>query len=141
MSMSSTGSSPFTALPDEVIQAILWYLPAPTAVALQQTCRRFVNVVNEPLLWKSYCRRQFRWWKRRPPFGSSSSDSIEWKSLYADRHRSAAATRTAISQIVTDDVGRLDRIATILEAGYDVKDTLLDLFWNSSASENHLAQK
>jgi F-box protein 21 len=142
--MSSAGSQ-LTALPDEVVQAILGYLPAPTTVALQQTCRRFVHVANEPLLWRSYCQREWRWWdRRRHAFltaGPSDVGVVDWKALYADRHTSAKATRTAVSHIVADDVGRLDRVASILDSGYDVKDTLLDLFVNAAASESHLAQK
>lgn len=132
-----------TALPDEVIQSILSYLPPLTTLALQQTCRRFANVSNEPLLWKTYCQRAFRWWDKRHQIATRLQDTsfTTWKDLFALRHETSRATRKAIDHIVAEELGRLDSINIILRAGYDAKDDLLDLFWNASSSDNHLAQK
>ncbi|KIX01135.1 uncharacterized protein Z518_10201 [Rhinocladiella mackenziei CBS 650.93] len=132
-----------TALPDEVIQAILSYLPPSTTLALQTTCRRFANVANEPLLWKTYCKQGFRWWDTHHQITTKLEDAsfTDWKKLFAARHASAGKTRKAIGKIVAEELGRLDWIKTILEIGYDAKDDLLDMFWNASSSQNHLAQK
>lgn len=132
---------PLTTLPDEVIQSILSYLPPLTTLALQQTCRRFANVANEPLLWKKYCQQSFRWWDKRFSPQLQDASFTEWKDLFARRNTSSRATRDAINKIVAKELGRLDSLKTILETGYDAKDDLLDMFWNASSSQNHLAQK
>lgn len=130
-------------LPDEVLQTILHYLPPVSTVALQKTCRRFANVANEPVIWKAYCQREFRWWDSAHDIEARFEDAAttDWKGLYAHRHLAAAATRHGINKIITEEVGRLDVLKEILDEGYDAKDTLFDMFWNASSSENHLAQK
>jgi F-box protein 21 len=132
-----------TTLPDEVIQTILSYSPPTTAISLQQTCRRFSSVANEPLLWRQYCQT-YRWWDKRHNIKSKFRDAssfADWKSLYANRHTSSHATRNAIDRIVAEELGRLDWINIILEAGYDAKEMLLDMFRNAASSQNYLAQK
>lgn len=131
-----------TTLPDEVIQAILSVSPPTTAVSLQQTCRRFASVANEPLLWRQYCQT-YRWWDKRHNIKQKFQDAsfADWKSLYANRHTSSHATRNAVDRIVAEELGRLDWINIILEAGYDAKEALLDMFRNAASSQNHLAQK
>ena len=131
------------ALPDEVIHLILTHLTPTTTVALQRTSKRFVNISNEPLLWKSYCQTSFRWWDRQWHFHQNSSDPsfVDWKVLFGSRYRSNLHTRRHLDKIVTNGIGRLREIQNILSTGYDAKDALLDLFWNCSSSPNHLAQR
>ncbi|KAL2404003.1 hypothetical protein ABEF95_001291 [Exophiala dermatitidis] len=135
--------SHLTELPDEVIQAVLHYLPPVSTAALQKTCRRFANVTNEPVLWKSYCQREFRWWDNAHDIQARFKDAAttDWKGLYAHRHLAAGATRHGINKIIAEELGRLDVLKEILDEGYDAKDTLFDMFWNASSSANHLAQK
>lgn len=132
-----------TSLPDEVIQSILVYLPPTSTVSVQLTCRRLQNVASEPLIWKDYCRRTFRWWDRRHSLASKLADPsfTAWKQLFATRADSSWHTRTALDSIINDQVGRLDSIQLILKAGYDAKDDLFSLFWNAAVSRNHLAQR
>jgi hypothetical protein len=136
-------SSPLTSLPNEVIQVILAYLPPLDNIALQQTCRHFATVANQPLLWRTYCRETFKWWDKRHAVKSRLRDTsyVEWKDLFARRHRASRATRHAVDKIVTEELGRLDSLRIILEAGYDSKQDLLDMFWNAALSPNHLAQR
>jgi F-box protein 21 len=130
-------------LPDEVLQLILTHLPPATTIAVQRTSKRFVDVVNEPLLWKAYCRSSFRWWDQRWHFPENLRDAsfFDWKGLFANRFSASRQTNRALDKIVADEIGRLDGIQAILAVGYDAKDTLLDLYWNSSSSPNHLAQR
>lgn len=136
-------SACLTTLPDEVLQLILSYLPPRTTLAVQQTCRRFANVTNEPLLWKEYCQHGFRWWHRRHQIREKLQDTsyVDWKPLFARRHTTTLTTHSAIDKIISKEFGRLDWIRVILDAGYDAKDGLLDLFRTASSSPNHLAQK
>jgi hypothetical protein len=136
-------TSSLTSLPNEVIQVILSYLPPFSNIALQKTCRQFADVANEPLLWKKYARQTYKWWDPRHAFQAKLADTsfIGWKSLFASRHIAGCITQTAINRIVNQELGRLDALRTILELGYDAKGELLDLFYNSAESENHLAQR
>ena len=136
-------SSPLTELPDEVIQVVLSYLPPISNAALQQTCRHFADVANEPLLWKSYCQDTFKWWDSRHTFKARLQDAsfTGWKDLFAERHKTSRASRNAVDKIVNEESGRLDSMKVILEAGYDAKQDLLDMFWNAASSHNRLAQR
>ncbi len=136
-------SSPLPGLPDEVIQVILSYLPPTSNAALQQTCRHFANVANEPLVWKTYCQETYKYWDLRHAFQTKLKDVsfTGWKDFFAQRHQTSRTTRNALDKIVNEELGRLDSIRVILEAGYDAKQDLLDMFWNAPSSRNHLAQR
>ena len=136
-------ASHLTALPDEVIQVILSYLPPLSNIALQQTCRHFADAANEPLLWRDYSQRTYKWWDSRHAFRAKVADPSfsGWKNLFASRHRTSQVVQGAIHRIVIEELGRLDSLKSILDIGYDAKGDLLDLFYLAAASENHLAQR
>ncbi|ETI25274.1 hypothetical protein G647_04649 [Cladophialophora carrionii CBS 160.54] len=135
--------SPLTDLPDEVLQVILSYLPPLSNIALQQTCRHFADIANEPLLWKDYCQQTFKWWDGRHAFEPRLRETsfTGWKDLFAERHRTSRSTRNAVDKIVAEELGRLDSLKVVLEAGYDAKQDLLDMYWNAASSPNCLAQR
>jgi F-box protein 21 len=135
--------SRLTQLPDEVIQVILSYLPPTSNVALQRTCTHFANTANEPLLWKDYCIASFRWWDSHHEIRKKIEDTSfhQWKSIFASRYQISQAVRHAIDNIVAHELGRLSHLKIILDAGYDAKQQLLDLYLNASSSPNHLAQR
>ncbi|OAG44034.1 hypothetical protein AYO21_01886 [Fonsecaea monophora] len=136
-------TSPLTQLPNEVIHVILSYLPFQSNTALQQTCHRFADAAKEPLVWKKYCQDFFRWWDRRHSFPEKLRDAsfVAWKELFAERYRTSKATRQALNTMIEEDSGRLDSLRVILDARYDAKDHLFDMYWNAPSSPNHLAQK
>ncbi|KIV96654.1 hypothetical protein PV10_00492 [Exophiala mesophila] len=143
---SSSSSPPPTtllSLPAEVIQTILFYLPPTSTISVQLTCRRLQHIATEPLLWKDYCRRTFRWWDARHSLTTKLADPsfTAWKQLFATRAEASWKTRSALDNIINDQVGRLDSIQRILEVGYDAKDDLSGLFWNAKDSRNYLAQR
>ncbi|OAP58645.1 hypothetical protein AYL99_07735 [Fonsecaea erecta] len=135
-------NSPITQLPNEVIQAIFSYLPFDGNVALAQTCRRLADAAQEPLLWKKYCQDSFRWWDRRHGHADKIRDGsfLGWKDMFMRRHRTSRTTRQALDRIISEEIGRLDSMKIILEAGYDAKDELFNMFWNAPSSPNNLAQ-
>jgi F-box protein 21 len=98
-------------------------------------------VVNEPLLWKQYCQQEFRFWDERHAYQHKLQNTgfEDWKGLFASRHASSVATHKALDDIVETELGRLDSIESVLNAGYDAKEDLLDLFEHASSSPNHLA--
>lgn len=132
-----------TELPDEILANIVQCLDVSTIVALNRTAKRFVDLANEPLIWREFCRSEFRYWDDRKKFRALLADplSSEWRDLFASRVKTSKFTTTILKEIVVDTVGRSDKIQAIVEQGYKVKDTLLRLFYESPSSPNHLAQK
>lgn len=130
-------------LPDEVVQTILIYVSASTAISLSRTCWRFHNIANEPLLWRTYCQNDFRYWsashKRREKLRDATCD--DWKALYVSRAVAPRPTKHLIESIINNSTGQIDTLSSIVGLGYDAKDTLLDLFHRSPSSPTHLAQK
>jgi F-box protein 21 len=145
MELENRGAMPssLTDLPSEVLQVILSYLPPLSNIALQQTCRHFADITNEPLLWKDYCQQTYKWWDTRHAFKLrlQNPSFTEWKDVFAKRHQTSRTTRKAVDKIVAKELGRLDSLKVILEAGYDAKHDLLDMFWNAASSPNCLAQR
>lgn len=152
-----------TDLPNEVIQLILTHLPPFDNLALQRTCRHFVDVCNEPLVWKSYCQDTYQYWDYRhrrpvisrgppdtlsppsPPSSSPPSSSLvgytTWKELFESRHETNRMTRQAINNIIHVELGRFDALQPVLDAGYDAKDALIELYCTARGTEFHLAQQ
>jgi F-box protein 21 len=131
-------------LPDEVIQNVLFRLDYANALALEATCRRFRDVANEPLLWKSFCRNGWKKWHPQHTFKAklAGNDFTGWKDLFAERTRTSRETRTLIENIVEQDLDRIPKIERIVELGWDAKDALVEGFRLAHLSErNVLAQR
>jgi F-box protein 21 len=131
-------------LPDEVIQNVLFRLNYTTALALEATCRRFRDVANEPLLWKSFCRDGWKKWQPRHNFKAkiAGSEFDGWKGLFAERTRSHREVCALIESIIEEDVNRIRKVERIVELGWDAKDALLDGFRLAHLSEKSvLAQR
>lgn len=131
------------ALPDEVIQAILSYIPPQQVPSIQLVCTRFVNVAAEPLLWKGYCVSSFRWWRKDHHLQVRLQEpaDTEWRRLYAHRHQASRSTLRALDRILDNETGRLDQLQQILEIGYDAKGALLEAFDAAKESDKYLAQR
>src|ERR1700733_9759412 len=100
-------------LPDEVIETILGYVPAPAAISLSATCRRYHNIANEPLLWKTYCQNNFRYWsashKRKEKLRDAACD--DWKALYISRAAAPRPTRHLINRIIDKSTSQIDTLS------------------------------
>ena len=131
-------------LPDEVIQNVLFRLDYRNALAIEAACRRFRDVANEPLLWKSFCRHGWKKWHPRHHFSAklAGGEFVGWKALFAERFRSHKEVRTLIEDIVQEDLDRISRVERIVELGWDAKDAIIEAFRLAHLSEeNVLAQR
>jgi hypothetical protein len=131
-------------LPDEVIQNVLFRLNYTNALALEATCRRFRDVANEPLLWKSFCRDGWKKWQPRHNFKAklAGSEFDCWKDLFAERTRSHREVCALIESIIEEDGNRIRKVERIVDLGWDAKDALLDGFRLAHLSEKSvLAQR
>ncbi len=133
-----------SALPDELIQLILYYVPPSSAAALERASRRFGDVANEPLLWRYYCRVYFRYWDAkhdiRQKFASQVS-SVDWKQTYVRRGSLERTATQLLQSIISGQSGRIDKIQKIVELGYDVKDVLLRHTRTQDEAEDVLARR
>ncbi|KAL2219023.1 Hemimethylated DNA-binding protein YccV like-domain-containing protein [Thermoascus aurantiacus ATCC 26904] len=131
-------------LPDEILYSILCYSPPRSSAALERTARRFRNVTNEPLLWRFYCLTHFNFWDKRHEFHkklASPVSSVDWKKLYITRHLIDIATTEVLESILTSQTGRIEKFHTIVNFGYDAKDTLIRHSLAGPEKEDYLARR
>lgn len=115
-------------LPDELLHCILCYTTPATALALEQTSKRYKGVTNAPILWRYYCLRDFRYWDKRHSISEKSTcpaSQIEWKELCKTRHLIDAAITESLDSILSSQTGRIEKFQKVVNFGYDAKDTLL----------------
>lgn len=140
----STGTTlSLLALPDELLRAIFEHVSAPDLARLQLTCRRLKGIGSDPLLWESECLRTFRWWDKHHELDNKRRNIVysAWKILFANRWISNRAAAKALSDLMHEETGRLDRIKDILDLGYDAKDVLFANWQAAEGSEMYLAQR
>ncbi|KAJ1324258.1 F-box protein 21 [Microdochium nivale] len=116
-------------LPDEIIQLILHHVPAhATLSSVALTSRRLHRVSQEPLLWKHYCVKNYKYWHAEHDFRRSLRapvHSVDWKRLFMVRLRRNDHVRRLVDGIVSSRVCRLQKSEDICQYGYDAKDFLL----------------
>lgn len=131
-------------LPEEILQSILHYCPPASTAALEQTARRFKSVANEPLLWRFYCQVHFKFWKVGHGMFKNllrPVSSTNWKALYIKRHVINRAVSRTLDSILETQTGRIEKFQTIIDFGYDAKDTLLQNIAIDSGTEDVLARR
>lgn len=133
-----------TALPDEVLQLILQYLDPHACLALERTARRFTSVANEPAVWRYYCKTLFHYWDRTHDVESKMNQppsSIDWKAIFVQRHRVDSESTKTLNDILSSQCGRVQKVQSIMDSGYDVKDTLMRHAHAGLDKDDHLARR
>lgn len=117
-------------LPDELLEAIVFHLPAEATLAFGSTCKRGNKIAYEHLIWRNHCVHDWRYWEdrhelqeklQRPPA------QTKWRQLYNERRKADAKALAAFDEMLTTQQYRIERMEEISKQGYDVKDTLLRL--------------
>ncbi|KAH6653747.1 hypothetical protein BKA67DRAFT_535106 [Truncatella angustata] len=121
--------SSFAELPDEIVTHILNYLaPEVTLTVIPRLSKRFHRITDTPLLWKFYCENSFRYWQPdhniKHKLRNKVSD-VDWRALFALRHRRNRRIAHLLDDIVASRVSRLQKTEEICQFGYDAKDFLL----------------
>ncbi|KAJ6009787.1 hypothetical protein N7522_004803 [Penicillium canescens] len=115
-------------IPDEILSSILRDCPPQTCAALEQTNSRFQNVTNEPLLWRYYCQSHYKFWDRRhdmPHKLLCPVSSIDWKALFVSKYQVDRSVTGLLGSILASQTGRIEKFRSVINMGYDAKDTLL----------------
>lgn len=141
---SSISAKPDLAfLPDEVIQAILFHLDAISTVQLSQVSKQFNRDIDEPLLWKHYYQRDFKFQSSGKDIAAKLRDNSfrEWRQVYGARSKTARHARRELQAMIDVPTGRLTRTQTILDYGYEIKDDLIQLYVDAKHTDHYLAQR
>ncbi|KKK14115.1 hypothetical protein ARAM_007137 [Aspergillus rambellii] len=72
---------------------------------------------------------------------SSPISAVDWKALYISRHLVDCATSQLLDSILTSQAGRIEKFQSVINLGYDAKDTLLRHISIDSAAEDYLARR
>lgn len=131
-------------LPEEILYSILCYCHPTSLAALEHTARRFRNVTNEPLLWRFHCQAHFTYWDNKHNLQKKltwPATSVNWKALYISRHLIDRATSHLLDSIIASQTGRIEKFQTIIDFGYDIKDTLLRHCSVGLGTDDYLARR
>ncbi|CAG8244730.1 unnamed protein product [Penicillium salamii] len=115
-------------LPDEILNSVLCYSSPRSCAALEQTNTRFRPVTNEPLLWREYCQSHYKFWDNRHEIRQKLSrpvQSTDWKALFVSRYLVDCSVTRILGSILDSQTGRIEKFRSVVDLGYDAKDTLL----------------
>lgn len=132
-----------TDLPNEIIFQILTYLPPATVPTLQRVSQRF-NELSQPLLWRYYCRTQFKYWSQHHQIQEKYRADVtkyDWKKIFSERHDVDRTATLQLNNLLSSQTSRLDKSESIVEHGYDVKDSLLRHLHVDDNAEDVLARR
>lgn len=135
----------FDSLPDEVLQQILYYVPARDILLnIRRISKRLGRLSSEPLLWRYRCRMDFQYWdpkhRIKQKFRGNVGD-VDWNVLYLHRLQVASRTSKILDSILDGQVGRIEKFQDIAEFGYDAKDTLLKHCQADHGADDVLARR
>ena len=131
-------------LPDELIQQILRHVPPISIPAVQQVSRQFNNLTKEPLLWRHYCIKNFRYWGQEHGFQQKLRGyviDVDWEELYKHRYIIDRTTHRCLDSILASQIGRIGKYQEIVDLGYDAKDTLMHELDVGDDAEDVLARR
>lgn len=145
LSSAMTSMTTIGDLPDEVLDQVFHYLtPKQTIRSVQRSCRRFSRLSEEPLLWRYYCRTEFKYWDAKhqikQKFDGDAGD-VDWKKLYIYREQINIRTSELLDSILSEQIRRIDKTRDISEFGYDAKDVLLQNCRTGTDANDVLARR
>jgi F-box protein 21 len=118
----------FTRLPDELIEAIVAYLPPADTVAFGATCKRCNKITYVPLVWRRHCLQGWKHWEEqhelrdkleRPPA------QTKWRLLFQQRQKTDEEALETFKALLPTRQRRIERMEAVAKMGYDVKDLML----------------
>lgn len=120
--------SPLRDLPDELLEAIVFYLPPDATLAFGGTCRRSNKVAYEHLVWRRHCMQTWRYWEAKHDLQEILQQPparTKWRHLYNERRRTDKQAMEIFEELLKTQQKRIERMEEISKMGYDVKDLLM----------------
>ena len=130
-------------LPNEILQQIVFCLPARSLSSFQRACHRFDALVD-PLIWRRLCRDTYRYWQpqhRIEQRFQAAADQTNWKLLFRERQLVDRHVNTMLNSILGSQIGRIEKFQEIVDHGYDAKDCLLQHCKVGEEAEDALARR
>jgi len=124
----TSASDPLSRLPDELLEAIVIYLPPADTLCFGATCRRCNKVTYEPLVWRRHCLQGWKYWEPRHEIKEKIKlppAQVKWRRLYEERRETDEHAYGIFEDLLETQQHRMKRMEKVAKFGYDVKDLLL----------------
>lgn len=126
--MMAFASDPLSRLPDELLEAIVIYLPPADTLCFGATCRRCNKATYEPLVWRRHCLQEWKHWESRHEIKDKIKlppAQVKWRLLYEERRETDRHARSIFEALLESQQHRIKRLEQVARFGYDVKDLFL----------------
>jgi len=131
------------SLPSEILLQILGNLPAESVVACSATSKQLRRAADQSI-WRQRCLDDFGEWDQRhnlPDLLKKSSSEVDWRGLYVSRCGVHRNTQRALDAILSQQLGRLDRVRSVIDYGIDIEDVLIKNINASTKTPDVLARR
>ncbi|EMD00285.1 hypothetical protein BAUCODRAFT_63524 [Baudoinia panamericana UAMH 10762] len=121
-------TSLLSRLPDELLEAIIYFLPPDDTVAFGSTCTRGNKITHEPLVWRAHCIHEYRYWEPRHEIKDKLARppvQTKWQRLFTERRKRDKDALDLFEALLQSQQHRVQRMEQVAKGGYDVKDLLL----------------
>lgn len=117
-------------LPDELLEAIVYYLPPAATVAFGTTCRACNKITYEPLVWRRHCQRKWHYWAEKDHFHErlrAPPAQTKWRHMYNERAMIDKQASQLFDTLLESQQHRIQHIEELSRLGYRIKDLFLNI--------------
>lgn len=139
-----TSRTPFLALPDEILEEIVAFLPAVDLARAGRTSKRIYAAASQKLLWRTHCCQKYSYWSSEHSIRDKLSTAVadtNWKQLYARRQAQDRVVSNLLEEVLSSQTQRIPRIEKIYNYGNDAKDALFEHIDCPDDAEDVLARR
>lgn len=118
---------PIFQLPDELLEAIVEYLPPAATIACGYTSSCFNKITYEPLVWRRHCIKRWQFWAERHELDEKLAlppVKTKWRQLFNEREKLDQEALELFNTMLLTQQHRYSRMEALAAHGYDVKDLM-----------------
>ncbi|KAB8342974.1 hypothetical protein FH972_022569 [Carpinus fangiana] len=141
---SHPDSSTLSALPDEIVDHILTFLPPESLAVVSGVSKNLAALSGTNLAWRLYCRTEWQHWHPRHNIRGllrGAAADTDWKALFILRKRIDRQTSNDFEHVLAKQLDRIPHIESIVSRAYDAKDVLLGHLRCRDDAEDVLARR
>lgn len=120
-------SPPIYRLPDEILEAIVEYLPPAETLACGRTSSRFHTITYEPLVWRRHCVQRWQFWSDHHRLEEKlllPPAQTKWRQLFKQREKTDGEALHLFNTMLRQQHHRYARMESLAAHGYDIKDVM-----------------
>src|SRR6202012_2409233 len=105
--------SPLRHLPDELLEAIAFYLPPTETLAFGQTCRRGNKIAYEHMIWRAHCITEWKYWESKHELDSKLERppaQTQWRRIYNERRKTDKKALAIFDEMLKTQQYRIQRM-------------------------------